>query len=86
MNLDTPTTTDEATTETPIEQAAQQLADLVTQLATTTNTDQQLHDLTTRAENAEREYARLCTAYETLVTQHNQLKQQLTTTGTKTGE
>jgi hypothetical protein len=39
-----------------------------------------------RAENAEREYARLCTAYETLVTQHNQLKQQLTTTGTNTAE
>lgn len=86
MNLDTPTTTDEATTETPIEQAAQQLADLVTQLATTTNTDQQIHDATVRAENAEREYARLCTAYETLVTQHNQLKQQLTTNTAETVE
>lgn len=86
MNLDTPIAADEAPTETPIEQAAQQLADLVTQLATTTNTDQQLHDLTTRTENAEREYARLCQAYETLLVQHAQLKQQLTTTSTKTGE
>jgi hypothetical protein len=86
MNLDTPIAADEATTETPIEQAAQQLAELVTQLATTTTTQADTHDLTMRAENAEREYARLCTAYETLVTQHNQLKQQLTTTGTNTGE
>jgi hypothetical protein len=86
MNLDTDTTIDPVPAETPIEQAAQQLAELVTQLATTTTTQADTHDLTMRAENAEREYARLCTAYETLVTQHNQLKQQLTTTGTNTAE
>lgn len=82
MNLDTPIAADEAPTETPIEQAAQQLADLVTQLATTTNTDQQLHDLTTRAENAEREYARLCADYERLLGEHEALKQQQLTTNT----
>ena len=68
----------------PIEQAAQQLADLVTQLATETTARNQhdTHEAHIRAENAEREYARLCADYERLLGEHEALKQQQLTTNT----
>lgn len=67
---------------TPIEQAAQQLVDHITNIITTehTNNTRNQHEAETRATNAERQYERLCTDYETLLTDHNTLKQQLADT------
>lgn len=67
---------------TPIEQAANQLIDTITRLLTTQHADntRNTHQATIRADNAERQYERLCHDYETLLTEHNTLKQQLADT------
>lgn len=75
MNLDTMTLAPGNTRpepETPIEQAAQQLCDHITNIITAehTNNTRDTHEAATRATNAEREYTRLCRTYEELLTEN----------------
>ena len=67
---------------TPIEQAANQLIDTITRLLTTEHTDNQrtTHQAITEAEQATRQYERLCHDYEQLLAEHNTLKQQIAST------
>jgi ATP adenylyltransferase/5',5'''-P-1,P-4-tetraphosphate phosphorylase II len=83
MNLDTGTLTPDPTKQptTPIEAAAQQLIDHVRRILTTehTNNTRNRHEAETRATNAERQYERVCTEYQTLLTKHEALTKQLQT-------
>ena len=81
MELDTLTLAPENANKklTPIEQAAQQLVDTVTRIITTQHADntRTAHEANIRADNADREYTRLCHDYETLLAEHTALKQQI---------
>lgn len=67
---------------TPIEQAANQLIDTITRIITTQHADNQrtTHQAITEAEQATRQYTRLCHDYEQLLNEHNALKQQIAST------
>lgn len=75
MNLDTLTLAPDNTRpepNSPIEAAAQQLVDHITNIITTEHATRthDTHEAETRATNAEREYTRLCHAHEELLTEH----------------
>lgn len=84
MELDTLTLAPENANKklTPIEQAANQLIDTITRIITTQHADntRTTHQANIRADNADREYTRLCHDYETLLAEHTALKQQIAST------